>query len=153
MTSDQTIPGDSPRAAALRGALGDVKPDQRLRVLTAPDGELRGYFRSIEGEMLVLSAAPYSDQITRIPFATILGVDRVVSHAGPGAGIAAALAAIPFFWIAGLASEWNKELGGAAIVIIFFGLLGVGLVASIGAIIGGSFDRVEPLVVTKPREV
>ncbi|NUS97991.1 MAG: hypothetical protein HOQ11_11350, partial [Gemmatimonadaceae bacterium] len=64
-------------------------------------------------------------------------------------GIAAALAAIPFFWVAALASEWNKELGGFGVIVLFIALLGVGIVASIGAVVGAAFDRVEPVVMTK----
>ena len=149
MSSEQRLPTESPRSAALRGALGDLKADQRLRVHTAVEGELRGYFRQLDGETLVLAAAPYSDQIMRVPFASILGVDRVGSHAGAGAGIAAAIAAIPFLWGVNLANAWNSDLHGLLSIALFVLLLGVGLVVSIGATIGAAFDRVEPLVVTK----
>ncbi|NUO63875.1 MAG: hypothetical protein HOQ26_02070 [Gemmatimonadaceae bacterium] len=149
MSTEQIVPGGDPRVAALRGALGTLRPDQRLRVQTTTDGELRGHVRQLDGETLVLAPAPNSDQVTRIPFASILGVDRVGNHAGAGAGIAAALAAIPFFWVAALASEWNKELGGFGVIVLFIALLGVGIVASIGAVVGAAFDRVEPVVMTK----
>lgn len=150
MSNDQPIPSGSSRSDALRGALRDVAPAQRLAVRTIAGEELRGIFRSLEGETLVLSPMPYDERTTRIPFDTIAAVDRVGHYGGPGVAIGIALAALPFMRLAEIAGAWSKELGGFSLLLVFAGLLGVGMAGSIGAVFGGAISRREPLAVTKP---
>ncbi|HEX2780531.1 MAG TPA: hypothetical protein VHM30_13585 [Gemmatimonadaceae bacterium] len=152
MSNDQPGRSGTSRSDALRGALANLAVGQRLAVRTAAGEEVRGIFRSLEGETLVLARAPYDEHPTPIPFATIVSVDRVDSHGRAGAGFAIALALIPFFWLLNLTGEWHSELGGFALVIVFAGIVGIVFAASIGAVIGAAFDSREPLVVTKHRE-
>ena len=151
MSDNESQPSRAPSAATIRNALRDVSRGDPLRVATTDAGERRGWFKSFDGEALVLSLTPAGDRTALIAVATIRGIVRTHHSAAQGGAIAALLAAVPVFLVARMfIDSRDPHLGGILLLVGVPGLVVIGLAAGVGAVVGLAFDRREPLFQAAP---